>query len=170
LDVDAREALVHALGAYEGAVILVSHDPHLIGLVADRLWLVAGGKCEVYDGDLEDYRRLLKEQRRAERRVRRDAAGSRDASPSRRQKRRDRAEARAALSHLGKQVKQAEAALGKLNRQKREIHEQLADPALYEGSTRDIAEVTRRAGEIDRAVEEAEAIWLAAQEALEARD
>ncbi|HEY8013162.1 MAG TPA: ABC-F family ATP-binding cassette domain-containing protein, partial [Dongiaceae bacterium] len=64
LDVDAREALVQALNEYEGAVVLVSHDPHLIGLTADRLWLVADGRCTAFDGDLEDYRRLLLEQRR----------------------------------------------------------------------------------------------------------
>ncbi|HSY85283.1 MAG TPA: ABC-F family ATP-binding cassette domain-containing protein, partial [Verrucomicrobiae bacterium] len=64
LDVDAREALVQALNEYEGAVVLVSHDPHLIGLTADRLWLVADGRCTAFEGDLEDYRRLLLEQRR----------------------------------------------------------------------------------------------------------
>ena len=61
LDVDAREALVQALNDYEGAVVLVSHDPHLIELTADRLWLVADGRCQGYEGDLEDYRRLLLE-------------------------------------------------------------------------------------------------------------
>ena len=170
LDVDAREALVQALNAYDGAVILVSHDPHLIGLVADRLWLVAGGKCQPYDGDLEDYRRLLLERRRAERRRRRDAVGATEAPPSRQQKRRDRAEARAALSDLRKQVKQAEATLARLTRQKQEIHEQLADPALYDGPTAAVAELTRRAGEIDSAVAEAEAAWLAVQERLEAEN
>lgn len=67
LDIDAREALMQALNNYTGAVILVSHDPHLVETVADRLWLVADGTCAPYDGDLEDYRNLVVQQRRRER-------------------------------------------------------------------------------------------------------
>src|SRR3546814_8854873 len=57
-------ASVLALNAYGGAVVLISHDPHLIELTADRLWLVHGGTCKPFDGDLDDYRKLLLEQRR----------------------------------------------------------------------------------------------------------
>jgi len=67
LDIDAREALMRALNNYNGAVILVSHDPHLVECVADRLWLVADGTCRNYDGDLEDYRELIVQQRKDER-------------------------------------------------------------------------------------------------------
>jgi len=67
LDIDAREALMQALNNYNGAVIIVSHDPHLVECVADRLWLVAGGTCKPYDGDLDDYRDLVVQQRRRER-------------------------------------------------------------------------------------------------------
>ena len=67
LDMDAREALMQALNNYSGAVILVSHDPHLVESVADRLWLVADGTCKPYDGDLEDYKTLVIQQRRRER-------------------------------------------------------------------------------------------------------
>ncbi|MBM3601208.1 MAG: ABC-F family ATP-binding cassette domain-containing protein [Alphaproteobacteria bacterium] len=59
LDIDAREALVHALNAYAGAVVLVSHDAHLVELVADRLWLVAEGTAKPFEGDVDDYRKLL---------------------------------------------------------------------------------------------------------------
>ena len=67
LDIDAREALMQALNNYKGAVILVSHDPHLVECVADRLWLVAGGTVKPYDDDLDAYRNLIVRQRRAER-------------------------------------------------------------------------------------------------------
>jgi len=67
LDIDAREALMQALNNYNGAVILVSHDPHLVECVADRLWLVADGTCEPYHDDLEAYRGLIIAQRRKER-------------------------------------------------------------------------------------------------------
>lgn len=67
LDMDAREALTQALNNYTGAVILVSHDPHLVETVADRLWLVADGTCQPYDDDLEGYRNLVVQQRKRER-------------------------------------------------------------------------------------------------------
>jgi ATP-binding cassette subfamily F protein 3 len=67
LDMDAREALMQALNNYTGAVILVSHDPHLVETVADRLWLVADGTCVPYEDDLEAYRKLVVSQRRRER-------------------------------------------------------------------------------------------------------
>ena len=64
LDIDAREALVKALADFEGAVLLITHDPHLVELVADRLWLVADGTVRPFDGDLDDYRVLLSERAR----------------------------------------------------------------------------------------------------------
>lgn len=73
LDMDAREALTQALNNYTGAVILVSHDPHLVECVADRLWLVADGNCKPYDGDVDDYRQLVINQRKKERK---EAKGS----------------------------------------------------------------------------------------------
>jgi len=74
LDMDAREALMQALNNYSGAIILVSHDPHLVECVADQLWLVADGKCKPYDDDLDAYRKLVIRQRRLEReKVKKDA-------------------------------------------------------------------------------------------------
>lgn len=67
LDMDAREALMQALNNYTGAVILVSHDPHLVENVADRLWLVADGTCVPYEDDLEAYKKLVVQQRKRER-------------------------------------------------------------------------------------------------------
>src|SRR5262245_12589881 len=77
LDVDARQALVQAVNSFEGAVVLVSHDPHLIELCADRLWLVAEGACRPFDGDMEDYRRFLLEERRELRAAARGDGGGR---------------------------------------------------------------------------------------------
>ncbi len=74
LDIDAREALMQALNNYTGAVILVSHDPHLVENVADRLWLVADGTCVSFDDDLDAYRKLVVQQRRREREGARDEA------------------------------------------------------------------------------------------------
>ena len=72
LDIDAREALMNALNNYSGAVILVSHDPHLVECVADRLWLVADGTCKPYDDDLDAYRKQVVQQRKREKEEARD--------------------------------------------------------------------------------------------------
>lgn len=74
LDIDAREALVQALNDYEGAVVIVSHDPHMVERVADRLLLVKDGKCVNFDGDLEAYRNFTIQSRREERSAERKAA------------------------------------------------------------------------------------------------
>ncbi len=91
LDIDAREAMVRALTDFSGAVLLISHDPHLVELVADRLWLVADGTVRPFEGDLDEYRALLADRNRPQRS---------EAAPSRRDERRERAEARAATAPL----------------------------------------------------------------------
>jgi ATP-binding cassette subfamily F protein 3 len=166
LDVDAREALVQALNEYEGAVLLVSHDSHLVDLIADRLWLVEGGTCVPFDGDLADYRRSLLEAGRAERREAR-ASKPDNGTANKADARRRRAAAREATAALRKRAKAAEAALEKLNAEKDRLHEKLADPKVYDGPADAVAALNRRAGEIERDIEAAEAVWLDASAALD---
>ena len=159
LDIDAREALVRALAAFEGAVLLITHDPHLVDLVADRLWLVADGTARAFDGTMDDYRALLAERGRAP--VRADA-------PTRRDDRRDRAETRAQQAPLRRQAKDAEAVLAKLATEKAKLEAKLADPALYApGRAADITAANQRLAAIARETESAEMAWLEASEALE---
>ncbi len=122
LDIDARDALVRALAAFEGAVLLITHDPHLVELVADRLWLVADGTVRPFEGDMDEYRALLAE---------RGPAGAKAEAPSRRDDRRDRAEVRAQLAPMRRQAKEAEAVLAKLAEERARLEAKLADPALY---------------------------------------
>ena len=160
LDIDAREALVKALSDFEGAVLLITHDPHLVELVADRLWLVADGTVRPFEGDLDEYRALLAE--RARPAAKADQAGRKD-------DRRERAAARAAVAPLRKQARDAEALLAKLTAERAAVEARLADPALYEpGRARDIAAANARLAAIARESAAAEAAWLAAEEALEA--
>jgi ATP-binding cassette subfamily F protein 3 len=160
LDIDAREALVKALADFEGAVLLITHDPHLVELVADRLWLVADGSVRSFDGDLDDYRALLAE--RARPTAKAEVAGRKD-------DRRDRAAARVALAPLRKQAKDAEALLAKLTAERAAIEAKLADPALYApGRVGDVAAANARLAAIRREAAAAEEVWLAAEEALEA--
>ncbi len=160
LDIDAREALVRALADFQGAVLLITHDPHLVELVADRLWLVADGTVRPYDGDMDDYRALLAEHARP--------AAKTDAAPSRRDERRERAEAREQLAPLRRQARDAEARIAKLEAERARIETKLADPALYAPSK--AAEVTAantRLAAIAREVTAAEEAWMAAEAALE---
>jgi ATP-binding cassette subfamily F protein 3 len=81
LDIDAREALIQALNNYNGAVILVSHDTHLVECVADQLWLVADGTCKSFDDDLDTYRKLVIKQRKLEREKLKQEARSQKQDP-----------------------------------------------------------------------------------------
>ena len=160
LDIDAREALVKALADFQGAVLLITHDPHLVELVADRLWLVADGTVRPFDGDLDDYRALLAEHARP---------SSRTESVTRRDERRERAEARAALAPLRRQAKEAEARLGKLAAERAALEVRLSDPALYAaGRAAEVTAANTRLAAIAREQADAEAAWLAAEEALDA--
>ncbi|MCA1909524.1 MAG: ABC-F family ATP-binding cassette domain-containing protein [Magnetospirillum sp.] len=166
LDIDAREALVAALNAYDGAVVLVSHDPHLVELVADRLWLVADGRVTAFDGDLDDYRKYLLDQAREARRG--SAAADKAQSANRKDERRAAAEARAQTAPLRKKVQEAEKKLEKLGKDKTAIETKLADPKLYSGPGEAVAKLQRELAEIDRAIADTESAWLDLHEQLEA--
>ncbi len=160
LDIDAREALVKALADFSGAVLLITHDPHLVELVADRLWLVADGTVRPFEGDLDDYRALLAERARPP---------ARQEASSRRDDRRERAESRAALAPLRKRAKEAESRLVRLAAERQGIEEKLADPALYAaGRTAEVTAANTRLAVIAREAARAEADWLEAEAALEA--
>jgi ATP-binding cassette subfamily F protein 3 len=162
LDIASREALVQALNAYKGAVILVSHDPHMVELVADRLWLVAGGKVEPYDGDMADYRALLLSQRGSAgaNRARAAAEGRSDEFKAQRK-------AAAADKRLRKRVADAEALVERLIARKAELDAALADPKIYEGGAKRAAELGQEAARVQRELATAEEAWLASQEELE---
>ena len=163
LDIDAREALVRALSAYTGAVLLITHDPHLVELVADRLWLVADGKVTDYDGDLDDYREWLA----ARARSLRDAGKNRDDAPGRNQSRRDRADQRAATAPLRKIARDAETLIGKLAAERAKIEQKLADPAIYGDKRKhEVIIAQTRLAAIAHEVETAENAWLDAETAL----
>ena len=165
LDIDSREALVSALNAFDGAVILISHDPHLIELAADRLWLVADGGCQPFDGDLSDYRRLLLDQAREARRA---GAPPKADAVSRKDERRAAAEARAQLAPLRKKAQDAEKRLDVLHKKQKEVQAKLADPKLYGGPPDKVTKLQMELGQVEKQIAEAEAVWLEAHEALEA--
>ncbi|MGH7119276.1 MAG: ABC-F family ATP-binding cassette domain-containing protein [Acetobacteraceae bacterium] len=166
LDIDARHALVSALDAFHGAVLLITHDPHFISLVADRLWLVKEGTVRPFAGDLDDYRALLAAE--AEQR----AAQEKQLEPTRegrKEARRERAEARAARAPLAARARRAEAELAHLTAEKKALSTRLADPLLYAPErASEMLAATRRLAETERALAAAEQAWLAAADALDA--
>src|SRR5690606_30074889 len=134
LDVDAREALVQALNAYEGAVVVVSHDRHLLELTADRLVLVADGMAQEFAGSLDDYRdSLLGRGREA-------ATGNgarQDKRGNRKDERRAAAQARERTKELRESVRLAEAEMTRLGEQRSAIDRAVFDPANAEPPHRD---------------------------------
>ncbi len=165
LDIEAREAFAAALNAFSGAVVLITHDAHLIALCAERLYLVADGTCRPFDGDVDAY---MAWSLTAEARPEADAPGNRRQGEPRREIRRRAAEARAGLAHLTRRIRHAEAGLEAATAAKAEIEKRLADPALYDGPSDALRDLLKQQGEIAGRLARAEAEWLAAQEALEA--
>ncbi len=161
LDLDARQALVAALAEFPGAVVLISHDAHLIDLIADRLWLVADGRVQVFAGDLAAYRAGLAASAPATAADERRESGARVA-------RRARADERAATAPLRRAVSAAEARLAALAAEREAIEARLADPALYDATpAAEIVRANKRLAAIADAIAAAEEAWLAAAEALE---
>ena len=167
LDIDAREALVMALNGFPGAILLITHDPHLIEACADRLWLVEGGRVAPFDGDVEDYRRRLLGVRGAP--GAKPTGGNGDAPKrNKKQARRDAAQARAAHAGLRRGVREAETLTEKRAADMADIEAELADPAIYDGPTAAMVTLLKRREEADRRLAKAEAQWLEAQSALDA--
>ncbi len=160
LDIDAREQLLDALNEFEGAVVLISHDRRLIEATAERLFLVANGAVEPFDGDLEDYRRfLLSNEREPERK----------AAPVKPETaRRDAAEKRRQLRPLKDKVEAAEAQIATLNSEIAKLDKALSDPLLFSRDPAKGAAVSKKRAEAAKKLEAAEARWLAANEAYEA--
>ncbi len=154
LDIESREALVEALTAYPGAVVLVSHDMHLLGLVADRLWLVSGGTVTPWQDDLDAYRRfLLSAPEPAEKPARPKAMRP---APS------------ADLAQLRSEVRKCEQRIEKLEEMRAKLATKLADPALYDEARRNELDTwNRKYAEVMDGIARAEALWMDAAEALE---
>ncbi len=164
LDVDSREALIQAVNTYDGAVVIVSHDPHLIELTCDRLWIVQNGGCDAFEGDLDEYKKLLIESRRGEKKP----SGANDNNTNQKKtSRQDRAAQRAAQAPLRKKAREAEKKVEKLSTEKEKLEHKLADPKVYEGPSDELQALQIKLGDINNQLEEAEMHWLEAAEALE---
>ncbi|MEO0975709.1 MAG: ABC-F family ATP-binding cassette domain-containing protein [Pseudomonadota bacterium] len=131
LDIDSREALVMALNDYKGAVILISHDRHLVEACADRLWLVADGRVAPFDGDMEDYRRLILQGPEAAQKAK-DRAEEEAERASAQVKRREAAQKRSLLKPLKQRIDAAEKEMARLQEKIIKLDEALADPEFFQ--------------------------------------
>ncbi len=167
LDIDSRESLVMALNAYSGAVILISHDRHLVEASAERLWLVHDGKVGPYEGDLEDYRRLILKgpgspaSKKEAKAPKVKPVVEKSAGEKRREeavKRENQAEARARIKKLEAIMKKAEEAIAKLNK--------LLATASTERDAKRIRDLATKKAEFERRLVDVEEEWLALSESL----
>ena len=156
LDIESREALVEALTEYSGAVVLVSHDMHLLGLVADRLWLVKGGAVAPYGQDLDAYRREL-------------LAGDEAERPAPKVREKPARPTREAMLALKADLRRCEERLAKLNDMRDKLSVKLADPELY-ARPDEAAIWQKKYAEVMEGLDRAEALWLKAAEKLEAAE
>jgi len=164
LDIDSREALVMALAEYKGAVILISHDRHLLEASVDRLWLVADGTVRPFDGDLSDYRTLVLDGRMG-----RSSGGSARGVSSNQDRRRASAKRREDSAPLRKKVKEAETAVAKLQAEIAALDKKLADPKLYQRPM-DAAFLAKERADLARSLSAAEDKWLTASAEAEAAE
>jgi len=157
LDIESREALIQALTAYQGAVILVSHDPHLVDCVADRLWLVNEGKVAPFLDDMEAYRQFLLSDRGVE---------TTKAKP----KRITATEKRKTLAPLREEVKKCEERVAKVEAMLGKIDVLLADQTLYSDKkkVKKLEDLNKKRAEIMEAMTRAESLWMKAEEKLDA--
>ena len=176
LDIDSRQALVQAINEFSGAVVLISHDPHLIELTVDRFWLVKDGLCRQFDGDLADYRDLVlaedragadrgsryPDDRKSGRREPEERKTERRAPEERRPARRNAAPA-AQPAELKRQLEQSALAVDKLSQALALIEKKLADPELYNQHADIIAEWQRKHADVSKRLADAEDSWLRAQ-------
>ncbi len=167
LDLDMRHALETALATYSGAVVLVSHDRHMLNATCDDFWRVAQGRCDVFDGDLDDYARWLSSGAGAAPAPSRTAGTATPAAPVAAQP--SAAERRERLKPLRDAVKKLDTRMARLQKRLGEIDTALLDPGLYEAARHtEAAHLHREQSELKTELAELEEQWLTASEEIEA--
>jgi ATP-binding cassette subfamily F protein 3 len=168
LDLEMRHALNLALQGFEGAMVIVSHDRHLLRTVCDRFVLVANGQAQTYEGDLEDYAQWLTEHRREAGNKQPGQATTARTSVDKKQRRQQEAERRKQLKPLRDELAQWEKALEKLQDQQSQMENQLADSELYnEENKATLNELLSQQTTLKQQLQEAEEAWMNAAEVLE---
>ncbi len=167
LDLEMRHALALALQDFEGALVVVSHDRHLLRSVTDKLLLVDSGKADEFDGDLDDYRRWVTTQQKEQATA--DSGNDEGSSVSRKDQRRLDAERRKQLQPLKNKLQKLEKQIDTLSEKRDSLDAQLADSELYSDDNKEkLKQLLREKGELDQSLEQAEEQWMELGEELEA--
>jgi ATP-binding cassette, subfamily F, member 3 len=166
LDMDARESLIEAINDFEGAVVLVSHDTHLVKMVADQLWLVADGTVKPFEGDIDEYQSKLLRERSG--RPAKEAKAKKDKKQKAAPAPTPIVAEKPRRGPLKRALEETEKAIARLTRERTEIEARLADPATYSGPPAAAAELQKEKLRLERELAHAEHEWLVAQEAYEA--
>ncbi|WP_445400838.1 ABC transporter ATP-binding protein [Zobellella sp. An-6] len=167
LDLDMREALTLALQEFEGAMVIVSHDRHLLRATTDEFYLVDGGRVQPFDGDLDDYHQWLVEQDKAEQPEQQAPAGDNSAQGRKAEKRRQ-AELRQQTQPLRKAITRLESQMERCQQQLADIERQLAEPDIYQAEHKArLQQLLKEQSPLQQQLADAEAEWLALQEQLE---
>ena len=168
LDLEMRHALTLALQSYEGAMILVSHDRHLLRTCADELYIVHNGACEDYTGDLDDYRKYLDDQRR-DNKSEKSASANVELKVDRKQQRRDAANQRAQQQSANRQTRKLESSMATLQKQLDAIEKDLSGSEIYEPDSKDrLKQLIIEQGDLKSKLEVLETEWFELSELLEA--
>jgi ATP-binding cassette subfamily F protein 3 len=158
LDIDSRNALIQALNEYNGAVILISHDRHLIEATVERLWLVKDGTVSNYDGDLEDYRNIIVSSSRGK--GGKNKGNGEEDNRSKAEQRKANADKRAAFSPLKKKINEIESLTGKLQKQIQVLDKELEDQDLYEKFPEKAAAKVKERADVVGKLSKAEEHWM----------
>ncbi|MDT8398695.1 MAG: ATP-binding cassette domain-containing protein [Pseudomonadales bacterium] len=166
LDLEMRHALTVALQEYSGALILVSHDRYLLNNTVDQFLLVKAGRVEYFEGDLDDYEKMLLEAARSEQKNSRTGAG--DGKPDRKEQRQQSAAYRNQIKPLTNRIRKLEQELDKKHQRQRELERRLADTALYEDQNKgELNGILQEQGRLGSEVDALESQWLSCNEELE---
>ena len=167
LDIDSRDALVAALNEYEGAVLIISHDRHLIETTVDQIWIAENGTIRVFDDDMAEYeRQLLAGTQNSNGGSKQGGSGG----PDRKALRQEAAERRARLAPLRKSIKSIEDKMSRLGNELSKVEQKLADPRLYEGHPDDAIALGKEKARFSAEIAALEENWLEKSAELEAAE
>jgi ATP-binding cassette subfamily F protein 3 len=159
LDIDSRDALVYALNEYQGAVLIISHDRHLIEATCDTLWIAEGGTIRELDEDLDSYQRNITSNK--------DRKGGGGGGGARKASKQEAAAQRAELAPLKKSISDAENKMGRLKIEIDKIEAQLADPKVYDGAPERLIVLGKDKARFSSDLEAIEEKWLELNAELE---
>ncbi len=166
LDIDSRDALVLALNEYQGAVLVISHDRHLIDATMDQIWIAHDGQIKVLDDDMAGYERsILGKLGGAEKKSKPSSAIS--AQGQRKRLRQEAAAKRAGMSPLRKEIRRLEKEAARIQKELERLEKKICDPALYQNDPQQVVELSKQRAQLTRKIKDTETLWLEKSTALE---